>query len=349
VRLVPSHEIIAANASIDPELQEIMTPIIWVAFLLFIFGMVALDLGVFHRQLKAPTVRDAVVWTLIWIALALIFNVSVYMLYENNFEWASLASERLTGQQAASQFLLGYVLEKSLSVDNIFVIAMIFSYFRVPLELQHRVLFWGILGAVILRGFMIAVGVSLINRFDWIVYVFGALLIYTAIKMMLLRHETVEPEENTLVRLARRWLPFTDRYHGKHFFVKLDERNVATPLFLALLMVESSDVMFAVDSIPAVFAVTRDPFIVFTSNMFAVLGLRSLYFVLAGYMERFRYLKHSLVFILAYVGIKMMLSNHYHIPIGVSMAFILGILLMGVVASLKGAGKDPTPLKSPLK
>jgi len=349
VRLIPSREIIAGNESIDPELQEIMTPIIWVAFLLFIFGMVALDLGVFHRQLKAPTVRDAVVWTLIWIALALIFNVSVYMLYENNFEWASLASERLTGQQAASQFLLGYVLEKSLSVDNIFVIAMIFSYFRVPLELQHRVLFWGILGAVILRGFMIAVGVSLINRFDWIVYVFGALLIYTAIKMMLLRHETVEPEENTLVRLARRWLPFTDRYHGKHFFVKLDERHVATPLFLALLMVESSDVMFAVDSIPAVFAVTRDPFIVFTSNMFAVLGLRSLYFVLAGYMERFRYLKHSLVFILAYVGIKMMLSNHYHIPIGVSMAFILGILLMGVVASLKGAGKDPTPLKSPLK
>jgi len=326
-----------------------MTPLIWVAFLLFIFGMVALDLGVFHRQLKAPTVRDAVVWTLVWIGLALAFNGFVYFLYENDFSWASLASEKLSGQQAVSQFLLGYVLEKSLSVDNIFVIAMIFSYFRVPLELQHRVLFWGILGAVILRGIMIAVGVSLINHFDWVVYVFGALLIYTAIKMMLLRHETVEPEENTLVRLARRWLPFTDRYHGKHFFVRLERGIVATPLFLALLMVESSDVMFAVDSIPAVFAVTRDPFIVFTSNMFAILGLRSLYFVLAGYMERFRYLKHSLVFVLAYVGIKMMLSNHYHIPNAVSMAFILGILLMGVLASLKGAGKDPTPLKSPLK
>jgi len=326
-----------------------MTYIVWLAFLLFIFAMVALDLGVFHRQLKAPTVRDAVVWTLIWVALSLLFNGFVYVLYENNYAWASLDNEHLSGQQAASQFLLGYVLEKSLSVDNIFVIAMIFSYLRVPLELQHRVLFWGILGAVILRGLMIAIGISLINRFAWVVYVFGALLIYTAIRMMLLRHETVEPGENTLVRLARRWLPFTDRYHGKHFFIRVKKHHVATPLFLALLMVESSDVMFAVDSIPAVFAVTRDPFIVFTSNMFAILGLRSLYFVLAGYMERFRYLKNSLVFVLAYVGIKMMISNHYHIPNGVSMAFILGILLVGVVASIKGAGKDPTPLKSPLK
>lgn len=326
-----------------------MTPTIWLAFLAFIFFMVALDLGVFHREPKTPTVRDAVIWTLVWVTLSLSFNGFVYLLYENNYDWASLATEHLTGKQAASQFLLAYVLEKSLSVDNIFVIAMIFSYFRVPPELQHRVLFWGILGAVILRGLMIAVGVTLINRFDWVVYVFGALLLYTAIKMMLLRQETVEPEENTLVRLARRWLPFTDRYHGKHFFIKIKKSYVATPLFLALLMVESSDVMFAVDSIPAVFAVTRDPFIVFTSNMFAILGLRSLYFVLAGYMEKFRYLKHSLVFILAYVGIKMMLSNHYHIPNAVSMAFILGILLMGVLASIKGASKDPTPLKSPLQ
>jgi len=325
-----------------------MTPVIWLAFLVFVFAMVALDLGVFHRQLKAPTVTDAVVWTLIWVALALLFNGFVYVLYDNNYSWASLATEQLTGRQATSQFLLGYVLEKSLSVDNIFVIAMIFSYLRVPLELQHRVLFWGIVGAVILRGLMIAVGITLINRFDWVVYVFGALLIYTAIKMMLLRQETVEPSENTLVRLARRWLPFTNEYHGKHFFVRSKRLFVATPLFLALLMVESSDVMFAVDSIPAVFAVTRDPFIVFTSNMFAILGLRSLYFVLAGYMERFRYLKNSLVFVLAYVGIKMMISNHYHIPNGVSMAFILGILLIGVLASIKGGSKDPTPLKSPL-
>jgi tellurite resistance protein TerC len=214
--------------------------------------------------------------------------------------------------------------------------------------LQHRVLFWGIIGAVVLRGFMIGLGVTLINTFDWVVYVFGALLIYTAVKMLILRQETVDPGENTLVRLARSWLPFTNKYHGTHFFVEVHGKTVATPLFLALLMVESSDVMFALDSIPAVFAVTRDPFIIFTSNLFAILGLRSLYFVLAGYMAKFRYLKHSLVFILAFVGVKMMLSNHYHIPIGVSMALIIGIMTVGVIASIKGAARDPFPLKSPL-
>ena len=325
-----------------------MSPIIWLFFLLFVMTMVALDLGVFHRKIEAPSVRDALIWTSVWISLSLIFNVIVFMLYENNYPWASLSTEHLDGAEAASQFFLGYVLEKSLSVDNIFVIAMVFAYFRVPLELQHRVLFWGILGAVVLRGVMIALGVTLINSFDWIPYVFGALLIYTAVKMLVLREETVEPGENSLVRLARRWLPFTDRFHAQHFFIKVKGRYVATPLFLALLMVESSDVMFAVDSIPAVFAVTRDPFIVFTSNIFAILGLRSLYFVLAGYMERFRYLKHSLVFVLAYVGVKMMMSNHYHIPAGVSLAVILGILLVGVMASIHGGDKDPYPLKSPL-
>lgn len=325
-----------------------MSVSIWLAFLVFIFVMVALDLGVFHRKMEAPSVRDALGWTLIWVLLALAFNVIVYQLYENNYSWASLATEHLTGREAAAQFLLGYVLEKSLSVDNIFVIAMVFSYFRVPRELQHRVLFWGILGAVALRGVMIGLGVALINRFDWVTYVFGALLIYTAVKMMILRQETVDPGENPLVRLAHRYMPFTDGYHGSRFFVRVDGRRVATPLFLALLLVESSDVMFAVDSIPAVFAVTRDPFIVFTSNIFAILGLRSLYFVLAGYMERFRYLKNALVFVLIYVGIKMILSNHYHIPGEVSMGLILGILTVGVLASLKGAGKDPVPLKSPL-
>lgn len=325
-----------------------MTISIWLAFLVFVFGMVALDLGVFHRELKVPSVRDAVTWTLIWVGMALVFNVIVYLLYENNYPWASLATEHLTGLEAASQFLLGYLLEKSLSVDNIFVIAMIFAYFRVPRELQHRVLFWGILGAVILRGVMIALGIALINRFDWVTYIFGALLLYTAVRMMLLRQETVDPGDSLLVRCARRWLPFTDRYQGSHFFVRVDGRMVATPLFLGLLLVEGSDVMFAVDSIPAVFAVTRDPFIVFTSNIFAILGLRSLYFVLAGYMERFRYLKSALVFVLAFVGVKMMISNHYHIPDAVSMAIILGILAVGVVASIKGGRKDPVPLKSPL-
>jgi tellurite resistance protein TerC len=322
---------------------------IWLIFLVFIVSMVCLDLGVFHRKTKVPSVRDALIWTTIWIATALVFNVGVFMLYENNYEWASLATEHMGGQQAASQFLLGFVLEKSLSIDNIFVIAMIFAYFNVPRKYQHRVLFWGILGAIILRGLMIAVGVSLIEEFEWITYLFGALLLYTSAKMLLLRHETVEPGDNPLIRLFRRWLPISNEFHGKRFFVKEDGRWVATSLFLALLMVESSDVIFAVDSIPAVMAVTRDPFIIFTSNIFAILGLRSLYFVLAGYMDRFRYLKQSLVFVLAYVGIKMIMSNHYPIPNGASMAVILGILSVGILASIMGGKKDPVPLKAPLE
>jgi tellurite resistance protein TerC len=326
-----------------------MTVPIWIAFLVFVVTMVALDLGVFHRKDKVITTRSALAWSAFWIGLALIFNLLVYLLYENNYSWASLATEHLTGRQAAVQFLMGYVLEKSLSLDNIFVIAMVFSYFRVPLVMQHRVLFWGILGAVVLRGVMIGLGVALINRFDWVTYLFGAFLLYSAVRMLLLRHENVEPGDNPLVRLARRWLPLTDQYHGHHFIVKVDGKMMATPLLLALLLVESSDVMFAVDSIPAVFAVTRDPFIIFTSNIFAILGLRSLYFVLATYMEKFRYLKHSLVFVLAYVGVKMIISNHYHIPDAASMAIIVGILLVGVLASIHGAGKDPVPLRSPLE
>jgi tellurite resistance protein TerC len=323
-----------------------MTVPVWIAFLVFIVSMVALDLGVFHRKDSVMTVRQSLAWSAVWIGMALLFNVFIYLLYENNYEWASLATEQLTGREAASQYLMGFVLEKSLSLDNIFVIAMIFSYFRVPLAMQHRVLFWGILGAVILRGVMIGVGVALINRFDWITYLFGAFLFYSAVRMMLLRQETVEPEDNPLVRMARRWLPMTDRYHGHHFLVHVDGKLVATPLLLALLLVESSDVMFAVDSIPAIFAVTRDPFIIFTSNIFAILGLRSLYFVLAAYMQKFRYLKESLVFVLAYVGIKMIISNHYHIPDAASMIIIFGILMVGVLASIWGAKKDPVPLRS---
>jgi len=326
-----------------------MTIPVWIAFLVFIVTMVALDLGVFHRKDKVITIRSALAWSAFWIALALLFNILVYLLYENNYTWASLATEHLTGRQAAAQYLMGYVLEKSLSLDNIFVIAMVFSYFRVPLALQHRVLFWGILGAVVLRGVMIGLGVALINRFDWVTYVFGAFLLYSAVRMLLLRHENLEPGDNPLVRLAKRWVPMTHEFHGHKFLVKVDGKLVATPLLLALLLVESSDLMFAVDSIPAVFAVTRDPFIIFTSNVFAILGLRSLYFVLATYMEKFRYLKHSLVFVLAYVGVKMMLSNHYHIPDGASMGIIVGILLVGVLASIRGADKDPVPLRSPLE
>jgi tellurite resistance protein TerC len=324
-----------------------MTVPVWIAFLAFIAAMVALDLGVFHRKDRKITLRNALGWSAVWISMALLFNVFVYLLYENNYAWASLATEHLTGREAASQYLMGYVLEKSLSLDNIFVIAMIFSYFRVPLIYQHRVLFWGILGAVILRGLMIAVGVALINRFDWVIYLFGAFLLYSAVRMLLLRQETLEPGDNPLVRLAQRWIPVTDGYHGRHFIVRIDGKLMATPLLLALLLVESSDVMFAVDSIPAIFAVTRDPFIIFTSNIFAILGLRSLYFVLAAYMERFRYLKHALVFVLAYVGVKMIISNHFHIPDMASMSIIFGILLVGVLASIRGGARDPVPLRSP--
>jgi tellurite resistance protein TerC len=326
-----------------------MTIPIWIAFLVFVVTMVALDLGVFHRKDTIITIRSALAWSAFWISLALVFNLLVFLLYENNYGWASLPTEHLAGRQAAAQFLMGYLLEKSLSLDNIFVIAMVFSYFRVPLAIQHRVLFWGILGAVVLRGVMIALGVALINRFEWVTYLFGAFLFYSATRMLMLRHENLEPGENPLVKLARRWLPVTDQYHGHQFLVKVDGKLMATPLLLALLLVESSDVMFAVDSIPAVFAVTRDPFIIFTSNVFAILGLRSLYFVLATYMEKFRYLKHSLVFILAYVGVKMVISNHYHIPDGASMAIIVGILLVGIVASIRGGDKDPVPLRSPLE
>lgn len=326
-----------------------MTWPVWVLFIVFVLLMVAIDLGVFHRKDRVPTIRGAWGWTLFWVALALAFNVLVFVLYENNYQWASLATEHMNGREAAGQFLMGYLLEKSLSVDNIFVIAMVFSYFQVPLAMQHRVLFWGILGAVVLRGLMIALGVALINRFDWVTYLFGALLLWTAVKMMQLRQETVAPGDNPLVRLVRRRFPVTDEYHGSRFLVEVDGRRAATPLLLALLLVESSDAMFAVDSIPAIFAITRDPFIVFTSNVFAILGLRSLYFVLAGYMERFRYLKSSLVFLLAFVGVKMMLSNHYHIPDGVSMAMIAGILGIGVLASVVGGHRDPVPLRSPLE
>jgi tellurite resistance protein TerC len=324
-----------------------MTVPVWIAFLAFIGAMVALDLGVFHRKDRAVTLRGALGWSAVWISMALLFNVFVYLLYENNYSWASLATEHLSGREAATQYLVGYVLEKSLSLDNIFVIAMIFSYFRVPLVLQHRVLFWGILGAVILRGLMIAVGVALINRFEFIIYIFGAFLLYSAVRMLLIRQDTLEPGDNPLVRLAQRWVPVTDTYHGRKFIVRVDGKMMATPLLLALLLVESSDVMFAVDSIPAIFAVTRDPFIIFTSNIFAILGLRSLYFVLAAYMERFRYLKHALVFVLAYVGVKMIISGHYHIDDMASMAIIFGILLVGVLASIRGGARDPVPLRPP--
>jgi len=321
---------------------------VWVGFLGFVLVMVALDLGVFHRKARTPTIPAALSWTALWIVLALAFNVLVYFLYEQNWGGGSaVATAHLSGREAATQFFTGYLVEKSLSIDNIFVIAMIFAFFRVPLAEQHRVLFWGIFGAVVLRGVMIAIGAALIERFDWIVYVFGALLILSAVKMLVVRHDNIDPDRNVVVRLTRRIYPVTDRFDGSRFFTVVDGRSAATPLFLSMVLVETSDVMFAVDSIPAIFAVTRDPFLVFTSNVFAILGLRSLYFALAGFMEKFRYLKMSLVFVLAYVGIKMMLSHHYPVPNLVSLAIIGGILAVGVLASIV-ATRDTARLVSPL-
>jgi len=325
-----------------------MTVPIWIAFILLIICLVALDLGVFHRRDRVVTLRSALGWSSLWISMAMLFMVFVYFLYDNNFPWSSLPTEHMDGRAAVTQFLTGYVLEYSLSLDNVFVIAMILTYFRVPPILQHRVLFWGILGAVVLRGVMIALGVALINRFEWVTYIFGLFLLYSAARMLMLRHETVEPGENPLVKLAQRLIPVTNEFHGHRFVVRVDGKLMATPLLLALLLVESSDVMFAVDSIPAIFAVTRDPFIIFTSNIFAILGLRSLYFILAAYMQKFRYLKQSLVFVLAYVGVKMIVSHHFDIPDMASLSIIAGILLVGVLASIRGGSKDPVPLKSPL-
>jgi len=320
-----------------------ITLLVWASFIIFIVFVVALDLGVFHRRAHVIGLREALTWTFVWIALALLFNVCIYYLYEFNPAGWDMDTAQLSGQEAALQYLVGYIVEKSLSVDNIFVIAMVFSSLAVPPDQQHRVLFWGIFGAVVLRGIMILIGAALIEQFDWVVYVFGAILLYSAAKMLTLRQDTIKPDEHFVIRLVRRFYPVTSGFRGKHFFVTENGMRKVTPLFLALLLVEASDVTFAVDSIPAIFAVTRDPFIVFTSNIFAILGLRSLFFVLAGMMEKFRYLKYSLVFLLAYIGVKMMLQHHYPIPNVISLAVISGILTVGVLASMLA---DKSPARS---
>lgn len=326
-----------------------MTAAVWLGFIAFVIAMVALDLGVFHRKAHVVRVPEALAWTAVWIALALAFNVLIFFLYQENWGgWSTVLSHQLSGRQAALQFFTGYIVEKSLSIDNIFVIAMIFAYFRVPLVQQHRLLIWGVLGAVVLRGIMIATGAVLIARFDWIVYVFGVLLLASAAKMLVTRHDNLDPNKNVVVRLIRRFYPVTSEYQGSRFFTEQGGRRAATPLFLALILVETSDVMFAIDSIPAIFAITKDPFLVFTSNVFAILGLRSLYFALAGMMDRFRYLKTSLVFVLAYVGVKMLLAHHHPIPNPVSLGIIGGMLGVGVLASVAAGHKDTAALVSPI-
>ncbi len=302
--------------------------------------MLALDLGIFHRTPKDVSISQALGWTLFWVSLALIFNVGIFFIYDSH--WMEIGNQpgfELSGDNAALQFFTGYLIEKSLSLDNVFVIALIFSYFKVPLRYQHRVLFWGILGAIVLRGIMISVGIALIHRFNWIVYVFGIFLIYTAVKMLVSRAENLDPEQDPAIKLVKRFFPVSPNFNGENFFAALHGKKAMTPLFLALVLVESSDVLFAVDSIPAILAITSDPFLVYTSNIFAILGLRSLYFVLAGIMKKFQYLKTSLSFILVFIGVKMLLTHYYPIPTQVSLSIIAGILLVGILASLWGDRK----------
>ncbi|MCL2303827.1 MAG: TerC family protein [Planctomycetaceae bacterium] len=319
-----------------------MTIFVWLGFLVLVFIFLALDLGVFNRKAHVIGIREAVFWTVLWVAAALLFNVGVYFLYEHHlFHMGEHVGRgaNLDGFSAAGKFFTGYVVEKSLSLDNIFVISLIFAYFGVPQIYQHRVLFWGILGALVLRGAMIGLGTAILHYFDWMIYFFGAILIFTAIKMFLSKQEAVHPEKNPLVRLVRKFFPVTQEYHDEHFFVKLDGRWFLTPLFIALLVVESADVVFAIDSIPAIFGITSDPFLVFTSNIFAILGLRSLYFALAAMIQKFRYLKVSLIVILLYIGCKMLcldIIKHYGMEdqmTWISLGVILLVMLLGIAAS----------------
>ncbi len=323
-----------------------MQPLLWIGFVVLVLSLLALDLGAHRRNPQQVPVPRALGWTGFYVTLALAFCAFVYLAYQHNWLGAGVGwREDLTGAEAALKFFTAWLLEWSLSLDNIFVIALIFSFFQVPSSQQHRVLFWGILGALVFRGLMIMAGVALIQRFDWIVYVFGALLLLTAVRMLAARHDNLRPHRNPVVQACRRFVPITDGFRGSHFVVREAGRIYATPLALALMVVESTDLLFAVDSIPAAFAVTTDPFLILTSNIFAVMGLRALYFALAGLMSRFRYLKMSLVFVLAYVGVKFMISHHFPIPTWVSLAVIVGFLAVGIVASI--FHEDTAPLRPP--
>jgi tellurite resistance protein TerC len=296
----------------------------WIGFTALVLGLLALDLGVFHRTAHAVKVKEALGWSAFWIALALGFNAWV---------WST------RGPAAGTEFLTGYLIEKSLSVDNIFVFLTLFSYFKVPAEYQHRVLFWGVLGALVMRGAMVAAGVALLERFDWIIYVFGGFLVLTGIHMARKSESAMDPGRNPVIRLARRLLPVTQAYHGQSFLAREGGLLKATPLLLVVLAVEATDVVFAVDSIPAIFAVTKDPYIVWTSNVFAILGLRSLYFALAGIMDRFIYLKYGLAAVLIFVGAKMCASGFYHMPAWISLSAIT-LLLGGSIAASLAASRN---------
>jgi tellurite resistance protein TerC len=304
----------------------------WIAFNAMVLALLAIDLGVFNRKAHAVSVREALGWSAVWISLAIGFGL-----------WIGSSM----GRQSMLEFYAGYLVEQALSVDNLFVFILIFGYFRIPAELQHRVLFWGIIGALFMRGAMIGAGAVLIAQFHWIIYLFGAFLVFTGAKMAFGAESEIEPESNPVIRLVRRFLPITTKFHGERFFVRelVDGKAaklVATPLFVVLALVETTDVVFAVDSIPAIFGVTRNPFLVYTSNVFAILGLRSMYFVLAGVIGKFHLLKYGLALVLAFVGMKMLLSEIWPLGIGISLGVVGGLLLGSVLLSLVITPKEPT-------
>jgi len=291
----------------------------WAGFHAFVFMMLALDLGVFNRRVHAPSVREAAIWSTVWISLALIFNGLIF---------------QAAGSQKGLEWFTGYVLEKSLSVDNLFVFVLVFQSFQVDLRHQHRVLFWGVLGALIMRAAMILAGTALLNRFEWMMYVFGGFLIFTGLKMLIVKGEDTDPTQNPMVRAFKRLVPYDENGGHEHFSVVREGRRYATPMLLVLITIEVTDLVFAVDSVPAVLAVSRDPFVVYTSNVFAIMGLRSLYFLLAKMMDRFHRLKTGLAVVLAFVGVKMCIAQWLHIPVLYSLLVIASVLAGSVVASL---------------
>jgi tellurite resistance protein TerC len=311
---------------------------LWVAFNAFVIAMLAVDLLVFHKEAHEVRVREAATWSLIWIALALLFGVGVY---------------RFMGREAGLEYFTGFVIEKALSIDNIFVFVLIFGYFRVPARYQHRVLFWGILGALLMRGAMIGAGAYLIQQFHWIIYVFGAFLVFTGIRMATQNEHGLDPESSLVIRLIRRVVPVTSDYHGQRFFVRDGSpgrgRLAATPLFVVLVLVETTDLIFAVDSIPAIFAITQQPFIVYSSNVFAILGLRALYFVLADVIHRFHYLKVGLSVVLVFVGLKMLATDFFKVPVGASLGVIVLVIGSAIAASwLWPRAPEPPEERQPL-
>jgi tellurite resistance protein TerC len=296
------------------------TAVMYVVFTLFILALLLVDLGLFQRKPRDVKIKEALGWSAVWISLALLFNIGLYVWH---------------GREASLQFFTGYLIELSLSVDNLFVFLLIFMYFKVPTQYQHKVLFWGIIGAQVMRGLLIGLGVALITKFHWILYLFGAFLVITGVKMAFQDEAAeVRPERNILVLMFKKFVPVTSGYHGSRFFLRLDGRRYATLLFIVVLVVETTDLLFALDSIPAIFAITTDPFIVYTSNIFAILGLRSLYFALAGLMNLFHYLRIGLAIVLTFVGLKMLLAGVFPISIVITLVVVGGVILLSVLASL---------------